>query len=525
MANFPTLPVLPVPCHFPERRVNKRKRKKHYIKELKKQVSFYFSDSNLSKDKYLRDLIQQDVHGYVSVRQIASFNKILEISSDEKLLLRAISEIPWLEFSADELSVRRNTPINFLYCADDRTIYIENLPPRLEHKKLEHVLSTKFGPISHISLPRFKKNREFKGFGFVEFENCKDAEKALKALGWTDPDYLPKPPSTLEVPPSTPLVLKCAVSTPSTPTTVSTVGTAPFISQGAADDMDVKPKRRKRCRRSSFCVSDLPTPVSDRSSLNSATPHSATPKSCHGNNQSQHSTDPLDLARKRKRASGGSVSPVSHKMVRKDDSTVSETSESEDKRKSDLESGSEISKSKLKILRKKRRRKKKKLRLKEQISLQDIRVFPKLKWMELKTVYKRVQKQQIAVVKGDLGRVAPPVATNRLVKLTNIPDKYQPDDIKALFQGPVCIVECQDNNAYVRFSTNTDILSDLALPGQISIAKLSTEEEALYLSKIAAQRRQRYVDSKRKKMRGYNKVIKRCSELDQTAIHNTVDMS
>ena len=37
--------------------------------------------------------------------------------------------------------------------------------------------------------------------------------------------------------------------------------------------------------------------------------------------------------------------------------------------------------------------------------LQDIRVFPKLKWMELKTVYKRVQKQQISVVKGDLGRV------------------------------------------------------------------------------------------------------------------------
>jgi len=175
-----------------------------------------------------------------------------------------------------------------------------------------------------------------------------------------------------------------------------------------------------------------------------------------------------------------------------------------------------MSKKKMKILRKKRR-KKKKLRLKEQISLQDIRVFPKLKWMELKTVYKRVQKQQIAVVKGDLGRVAPPVATNRLVKLTNIPDNYQPEEIKGLFQGPVSIIECKDNNAYVRFSTNSDVLSDITLPGAISIAKISTEEEALYLSKIAAQRRQRYEDSKRKKKRGYNKVIKKCSELDQTA--------
>ena len=73
LANFPTFPV---PCHFVERRVNKRKRKKHLITELKKQVSFYFSDSNLSKDKYLRDMIQQDVNGYVSVNQISSFNKV-----------------------------------------------------------------------------------------------------------------------------------------------------------------------------------------------------------------------------------------------------------------------------------------------------------------------------------------------------------------------------------------------------------------------------------------------------------------
>jgi len=255
-------------------------------------------------------------------------------------------------------------------------------------------------------------------------------------------------------------------------------------------------------------LAPLLTPLIPRS-VSAVTPSSATPKSCV--------TDPLELAKKRKRVSGGSCSPISHKMVRKEES-VSEVSESElsDKKKSEVESGTEMSKKKMKILRKKRR-KKKKLRLKEQISLQDIRVFPKLKWMELKTVYKRVQKQQIAVVKGDLGRVAPPVATNRLVKLTNIPNNYQPEEIKGLFQGPVSIIECKDNNAYVRFSTNSDVVSDITLPGAMSIAKISTEEEALYLSKIAAQRRQRYEDSKRKKKRGYNKVIKKCSELDQTA--------
>lgn len=54
-----------------------------------------------------------------------------------------------------------------------------------------------------------------------------------------------------------------------------------------------------------------------------------------------------------------------------------------------------------------KRRKKKKQKLKKKCELQDIRVFPKLKWMELKTVYKQLQKQQISAIKRDLGMKVP----------------------------------------------------------------------------------------------------------------------
>ena len=50
-----------------------------------------------------------------------------------------------------------------------------------------------------------------------------------------------------------------------------------------------------------------------------------------------------------------------------------------------------------------KRRKKKNQKLKKKSELQDIRVFPKLKWMELKVMYKKLQKQQIAEIKHDLG--------------------------------------------------------------------------------------------------------------------------
>ena len=55
----------------------------------------------------------------------------------------------------------------------------ENLPQKMDHKRLEQALS-KYGTITHISLPRFKNNKEFKGFGFIEFQKVEEAEKALQ---------------------------------------------------------------------------------------------------------------------------------------------------------------------------------------------------------------------------------------------------------------------------------------------------------------------------------------------------------
>ena len=59
-------------------------------------------------------------------------------------------------------------------------------------------------------------------------------------------------------------------------------------------------------------------------------------------------------------------------------------------------------KKQLKIV-KAKRRKKRNQKLKKKSELQDIRVFPKFKWMELKVMYKNLQKQQIAEIKHDLG--------------------------------------------------------------------------------------------------------------------------
>lgn len=44
-----------------------RKRKKHYFNAIRKQMEFYFGDANLTKDRFLRKLIDKDPCKWVYV--------------------------------------------------------------------------------------------------------------------------------------------------------------------------------------------------------------------------------------------------------------------------------------------------------------------------------------------------------------------------------------------------------------------------------------------------------------------------
>lgn len=60
----------------------------------------------------------------------------------------------------------------------DRTIYIDKFHCDHDHDTLRHLLS-EFGKVTLVSLPRFDSTRQFKGFGFVEFENPEAAREAM----------------------------------------------------------------------------------------------------------------------------------------------------------------------------------------------------------------------------------------------------------------------------------------------------------------------------------------------------------
>ena len=49
--------------------------------QLKKQIEFYFSDSNLPKDKFLLQLTKKTPEGWVSLKTISEFKKMRDMGA------------------------------------------------------------------------------------------------------------------------------------------------------------------------------------------------------------------------------------------------------------------------------------------------------------------------------------------------------------------------------------------------------------------------------------------------------------
>ncbi|KAF3423602.1 hypothetical protein E2986_03952 [Frieseomelitta varia] len=156
-----------------------RLRKKALHAAILKQMEFYFGDANLSKDRFLSNLIKEDP--YVDLNVFLRFNKIKELTTDINRIAKAVQVSTMLSLSEDGMKVRRVTPIIIKENTDECTVYVQNLPPDADHETLSSVFS-QYGQVVYVSIPRFKINRKIKGFAFVEFDTVENAKKCLKAF-------------------------------------------------------------------------------------------------------------------------------------------------------------------------------------------------------------------------------------------------------------------------------------------------------------------------------------------------------
>ncbi|XP_004385962.1 la-related protein 7 isoform X1 [Trichechus manatus latirostris] len=171
----------------------KRSRVKQVLADIAKQVDFWFGDANLHKDRFLREQIEKSRDGYVDISLLVSFNKMKKLTTDGKLIARALKSSAVVELDLEGTRIRRKKPLGERpKDEDERTVYVELLPKNVNHSWIERVFG-KCGNVVYISIPHYKSTGDPKGFAFVEFETKEQAAKAIEFLN-NPPEEAPRKP-------------------------------------------------------------------------------------------------------------------------------------------------------------------------------------------------------------------------------------------------------------------------------------------------------------------------------------------
>uniref|UniRef100_A0A7M4ED40 La-related protein 7 n=1 Tax=Crocodylus porosus TaxID=8502 RepID=A0A7M4ED40_CROPO len=421
-----------------EREKKKRSRVKQVLSDIAKQVDFWFGDVNLHKDKFLREQIEKSRDGYVDISLLISFNKMKKLTTDGKLIARAVKSSSVVELDLEGTRIRRRQPLGEQpKDVDSRTVYVifvrqilpygrnliitteELLPKNVNHSWIERVFG-KCGNVVYVSIPRYKSTGDPKGFAFVEFETKEQADKAI--------EFLNNPP---EKAPRKPGIFPKTVKNKSVP------------ALNTSDCSVVEEKKKKKKKKSKMKKESSVQSAAETKETNMDTaPEQITKSKRHRTTsdcsemegsevQKQPSkkekkkwdrTESMELPEenrpgKRKRSSSGDAEAVSAKVkktAQKDEvhSITEETTELQKDSNVSAEEEKDVADKKDTSLSKSKRKHKKKRKERHKMGEEVIplRVLSKSEWLELKQEYLALQKASMASLKKTMSQIKPETA-------------------------------------------------------------------------------------------------------------------
>ncbi|KAI9270337.1 hypothetical protein BDA99DRAFT_501505 [Phascolomyces articulosus] len=174
--------------------------------KIRKQVDFYFSDSNFPFDKFLYFLSKKNSEGWIPLETVAGFKKMKMITEDQEQVVSALrsgdSDLVELNEAGDH--IRRTKPLveqNFV----SRSIYAKGFPlvdegaekPIDALIELQDKIEEFFQEHGKVLAVRLRKTDArpsvFKGSVYIEFDNISTAEEvAAKSLQYEGKDLLLK---------------------------------------------------------------------------------------------------------------------------------------------------------------------------------------------------------------------------------------------------------------------------------------------------------------------------------------------
>jgi len=167
--------------------------------KIVQQIEYYFSDINLSKDKFMKDLLTKD-DGWITFDTLMTFNRLKSLSDDKSVVVKALEKCDksLLEISECLNKIRRplNRPLpqfddNYTQNLNERTLHLKGFPAET---KLDDVMTfcRQFGAVENIEMRRHFKTKKFKGCIFVTYVDKEVAQKVIDSqeVKYEDKDLL-----------------------------------------------------------------------------------------------------------------------------------------------------------------------------------------------------------------------------------------------------------------------------------------------------------------------------------------------
>jgi len=152
------------------------------LESIRQQMEFYFGDQNFPNDVFLNKLLQLDEtgQGWVSLKVVANFNKIKQLSTQIDIVRQALRYSPLIGVSEDGLYIRRKTPISQEGSSPEKkTIYVSKVPKGIDKESLSLAFG-EYGTIVRLDLPIDKKTGENRGIAFVEYKSEAEMLNAMQ---------------------------------------------------------------------------------------------------------------------------------------------------------------------------------------------------------------------------------------------------------------------------------------------------------------------------------------------------------
>ncbi|XP_028939625.1 la-related protein 7 isoform X1 [Antrostomus carolinensis] len=552
-----------------EREKKKRSRVKQVLADIAKQVDFWFGDVNLHKDRFLREQIEKSRDGYVDISLLVSFNKMKKLTTDGKLIARAVKGSSVVELDLEGTRIRRRQPLGEQpKDVDSRTVYVELLPKNVNHSWIERVFG-KCGNVVYVSIPRYRTTGDPKGFAFVEFETKEQAEKAIEFLN-NPPEEAPRKPGIFP---------KTVKNKP-----VPALNTS---NSSVVEEKKKKKKKKSKIKKESNAQAAVETKESNTSTTTEQVPKSKrhrTSSECSEMEATETHRQPSKREKrkwdrtesseapwesrpgKRKRTSSGdgeASTPKAKKSVQKDEvRPVKEETREAPKDSNDVSAEDDKDKKDTSLSKTKRKHKKKhKERHKMGEEVIPLRVLSKTEWMDLKQEYLALQKASMSSLKKTMSQIkpepvgemetdscaqkkpqsendkstsedpAPPAKANtmgpqfvsgvivKIISTEPLPGRKQIKDALAVLADVAYVDKLEgDTECHVRFKTPEDAQIVMKSHKEIQIKNnwkfevLTGDNEQRYWQKILVDR-QAKLNQPREKKRGTEKLIAKAERM------------